>query len=330
MDWFHYTTMDRQTPPHPIAEVIAARVLQELTDMAREIDIPLTASPFKEIRAEAEFCLDMITSHLNERKLLPAAIAGPGEEAGRIERGKTARIGFYPVCADPFHWAHLLIGLSAIARFKLDRVIYLIAGNDARKPEMTPPAARHAMGRSILGMFSPLFDYSAAALEGDLDGETSLFKALASLHTQKINAFYIAGSDHSRRIDPETGEPDTVQKLEDLVREGAYGFGSAAHRVSMIFVKRGRAECNVKTRLGISYMPGVPFEASSTMIRKALAGEERNEKVALLPYTAYLYIQALGLYAGKRRVERQKDQPRPGLDQSTAKIPLWMMSTHSA
>ena len=150
------------------------------------------------------------------------------------------------------------------------------------------------------------------------------------MQTQKINAFYIAGSDHSRRINPETGEPDTVQKLEDLIREGAYEFDNAAHRISMIFVKRGKTECNVKTRLGISYMPGMPFEASSTMVRRALAGQERKERVALLPYTAYLYIQALGLYKGKRRVERQKDRPRPGLDPSTAKTPLWMMTTPSA
>ena len=185
MDWLDYTAVERPTSPHPITEVIRARVFQELTDMAREIDIPLCASPFKEIWAEAEFCLDMITSHLNDRKLLPAAIAGPGEEGGRIELGRTARIGFYPVCADPFHWAHLLIGLSAMARFKLDKIIYMISGLEARKPDMTLPSARHAMGRSILGMFSPFFDYSAAALDGDLDGETSFFKALASLADTK-------------------------------------------------------------------------------------------------------------------------------------------------
>jgi nicotinic acid mononucleotide adenylyltransferase len=303
MDWFDCEAGARQALSHPITEAIKGRMLAELTDMAAVINIPLAASPFKEIWAEAEFSLDQITSHLSSRKLFPASIADSAEEGERTGFGRAARIGFYPVCADPFHWGHLLVGLSAIARFKLDKVIYIIACHDARKPEMTPPAARHAMGRSILSMFTPLFDYSDAAMEGDLDGESSLFKVLASLPAQRINAFYIAGSDHCRRMDPETGATDTVQKL---LRTRAWGFDSERHRVSMIFVRRGKAESSAKTRLGVSHMPGMPFEASSTIVRRALSSKEGIDRLALLPYTAYLYIQALELYTRKPRIERRE------------------------
>ena len=190
-----------------------------------------------------------------------------------------------------------------MARFKLNKIVYVISGYDARKPELTPPTIRHPMGRSILNMFTPLFDYSSAALEGDLDGESSLFKILASRQAQRINAFYIAGADHGRRFDPDAGQPDTVQKIEEHVRRKSYGFDSKKHRISMIFVKRGVAECSVEMRSNVSCMPGVPFEASSSAIRRALAGREKIERLALLPHTAYLYIKALGLYVSKRQAE---------------------------
>ena len=74
----------------------------------------------------------------------------------------------------------------------------------------------------------------------------------------------------------------------------------------MIFVRRGVSECNVKTRLSVSYLPGMVFEASSSTVRRALAGGESIDKLALLPYTAYLYIRALGLYTTGHRVEQKE------------------------
>ena len=310
MDWLDLQRAAKSSGTNPITEVIKGRVLKELTDMAEEIDIRLSASPFKEIWADAEFYLDLITSELNNREVIPVSITRPGEESERAESDRTLRFGFYPVSADPFHWGHLLIGLSAIARFKLDKVVYAIAGHDPRKPEMTPSTARHAMGRSILNMFTPLFEYSPVVLEDELDGESSLFRILALHGGRRIKAFYIAGSDHCRRVDPVTGSADTIQKLEEHVRSKMYGFDGRRQRISLIFVKRGPAECSINTRLSVSCMPSLPFSVSSTVIRRALARREGIDKLALLPYTAYLYIRALGLYVPSRQVgDKEKSLP---------------------
>jgi nicotinic acid mononucleotide adenylyltransferase len=303
MEWIDSYGTAQQPASHPITEVIKGRIQKELADMAGVLGVALTTSPFREIWAEAEFYLDLIGSHLNNGKLTSGPMAGSREEMGKVAFSRALRIGFFPVSADPFHWAHLLIGLSAMARFKLNKVVYVISGYDARKPAITPPTIRHAMGRSILNMFTPLFDYSSAALEGDLDGESSLFKILASHQAQRINAFYIAGADHGRRFDPDAGQPDTIQKIEEQVRRKTYGFDSKKQRISMIFVERGVAKWSVEARLNISCMPGVPFEASSSAIRRALAGREKIDRLALLPYTAYLYIRALGLYASEQQAE---------------------------
>jgi nicotinic acid mononucleotide adenylyltransferase len=303
MEWIDSCRPAQQFVSHPITETVKGRIQKELFDMAQELGVTFTASPFTEIWAEAEFYLDLIASHLNRREIMSSAMTGSNEETEKAEFSRALRIGFFPVSADPFHWGHLLIGLSAMARFTLDKVIYVLSGSDERKPGMTPPGIRHPMGRSILNMFTPLFDYSSAALESDLDGESSLFKILASHQARRINAFYIAGADHGRRFDPDAGQPDTFQKIEEHVRRKMYGFDSKKHRIFMIFVKRGVAKCSVETQSNVSCMPGVPFEASSSAIRRALAGREEIDRLALLPHTAYLYIKALDLYTSKRQVE---------------------------
>jgi nicotinic acid mononucleotide adenylyltransferase len=288
---------------HPVTESIRQVVLRELRGMAYVLNAPLSASPFSEISAEAGVSLDRIASYLNYGEIIPAGIRTSEEDAQEPTMNKVLRIGLYPVSADPFHWAHLLIGLSALARFKLDKVIYILSGFDARKPEITSPATRHSMGRLILNMFAPLFDYSPAAVKGDLDGESSVFKVLAANPDQRIDAFYIAGTDHCHRVDPATGNVDTIQKLEHNMRSRIYGFDRKKHSISLIFVKRRLTESSISTSLNLSFMPGVPFESSSTAIRRAFAGRESRDKLALLPYTAYLYIEALGLYAPERQVE---------------------------
>ena len=109
------------------------------------------------------------------------------------------RIGVYPLAANPLHWGHILVGLTAIASLSLDKVIYLIAGKDSRKPSLLPEQTRHHLGRSVIETFHPLFAYSPLALGTELDGETNLGRLLKLNAHQPMEAFYIAGADHYRR-----------------------------------------------------------------------------------------------------------------------------------
>jgi hypothetical protein len=212
MEWIDSCRPAQQFVSHPITETVKGRIQKELFDMAQELGVTFTASPFTEIWAEAEFYLDLIASHLNRREIMSSAMTGSNEETEKAEFSRALRIGFFPVSADPFHWGHLLIGLSAMARFTLDKVIYVLSGSDERKPGMTPPGIRHPMGRSILNLFTPLFDYSSAALESDLDW----------LHVKPKE------STHS--ISPEQ----------------IMAAGSIPTRVSRILFKRLRSMCGVR------------------------------------------------------------------------------------
>jgi hypothetical protein len=75
---------------------------------------------------------------------------------------------------------------------------------------------RHRKAQNVLGLFTPLFAYSPIALDNSLDGEANVFRILQLNPRQRVDAFYIAGTDHYYRYNPETGKPDTIQKLETV------------------------------------------------------------------------------------------------------------------
>ncbi len=146
----------------------------------------------------------------------------------------------------------MLAGLSALVRFRLDKVVYLISGSDPRKPSMISAEIRHFMGKEVLKMFAPLFGYSSSAMGSNDDGETNMFKMLALNPEQRIDAFYIVGADHYHRINPKTGGADTIQKIEEHLARNTGNFNDAFHSVSIIFIERGARSHSVETDLPVS------------------------------------------------------------------------------
>jgi hypothetical protein len=273
---------------NPVTEAIRDRLYCELTTMAEVLNSPITRPPFSQILLSLDTLLDEAADLLNAGEIDPftAIRTSPEQQAQKFTDARL-RIGFYPISANPFHWGHLLIGLSALTRLRLDSVVYIISGDDPRKPSLVSPESRHRLGKKILSLFAPLFRYSAIALGNNLDGETNIFNILALNPQQKIDAFYIVGSDHYHRVNPGTGDPDTIQKLEDNMRNRLSGVDGTRHCVSALFIKRGNIPCRVATSLAVSFIPALPFNASSTMIRNAFLGREPLDTLALLPYTAF-------------------------------------------
>ncbi|HUJ74917.1 MAG TPA: hypothetical protein VL359_08665 [bacterium] len=208
---------------------------------------------------------------------------------------RRVRLGVYPIAANPLHWGHLVVGLSALARLGLDKVVFLIAGTDPRKPMLAPAEERHRLARAMIEMFRPLFAYSPLPLGTDLDGETNLGRLMALNATQPLEIFYIAGADHCRRSTP-AGDPDTVDKVEQVSQERA----ARAHRISLVFVDREGvpgAGDRLDTFLDVHCLPPVPFSFSSTAARRALGATAPCAALMSLPYASLLEIRAAGLYA---------------------------------
>ncbi len=207
-----------------------------------------------------------------------------------------ARLGVFPVAANPFHWMHFIAGLVAISRFKLDKVVYILAGNDPRKPYLLPTPIRHQIGEEVLRGFAPFFEYSPITLGNDFPGEENVFRLLQLNAGQRIHAFYLVGSDHYQRFHPQTGSPDTIQRLEEGIRNRIHGFSKRLHRISVLFLDRGLPKLHVETFLNIEWIRDLPLQCSSTGIREALDGCRALNELSALPYTVFHQILLRKLY----------------------------------
>jgi nicotinic acid mononucleotide adenylyltransferase len=256
-------------------------------------------------------CLHSVAASVDDQLERIADLAGSGhirpfcrialaedEDVPPIEERKV-RIGVYPLAANPIHWGHILVGLTALATLRLDKVIFIIAGTDRRKPFMVPAETRHRLGRLAVETFSPLFEYSPLALDTDLDGETNFGRLLMLNSRQSLQAYYIAGADHYRRK-TERGEPDTIEKLEQVMEEQRTACNSR-HAVAAVFVRRQGVAVphdTAATSLNAVVLPPVPLSFSSTAVRRALSRDAYCEALVSLPYSCLLEIRKHGLYAG--------------------------------
>jgi nicotinic acid mononucleotide adenylyltransferase len=234
----------------------------------------------------------------------------PGDPPGR-PYARRLRVGIYPIAANPLHWGHLLIGLQAIKQLQLDKVVYVISGNDSRKPAMVSADIRHLIARDVLKRFEPLFAYSSLARDNGCDGETNLFRILRLNKEQPMDVFYIAGGDHYRRFHPGTEYPDTIVKLELHMAVRTFSYNPAVHRVKAAFIERGSHAGHVESCLDVEFLQALPFAASSTMIRAALDGTGPRSDLAILPYAAFTDIRALNLYSRESLISAiNRQRPR--------------------
>ncbi|MFA6091392.1 MAG: histidine phosphatase family protein [Elusimicrobiota bacterium] len=243
-----------------------------------------------QISAEGRGLLSEVGQLLAAGEIDPrASLRVSAADAPKPISDRELRIGFYPVAADPFHWGHFFIALRAIATLRLDKVVFVLQGDDSRKPTMTQAFIRHPMGRAVLKFFMPFFEYSDIALGTGYDGETNLFRLLALNGEQQMRIFYLVGADHYRLLD-KNGNPDTLAKIEGNTQNPDMDYHPAHHKITVVFTEREGSEADVPTWLDVVFMPKVPFTASSTLIREG--------HHALMPYAAYEYVQrhAPGLY----------------------------------
>lgn len=272
----------------PLSAVASARagVAGQLGAM-RAVVGPRHEALLEDIGRTAGAMFDQIEGHVRAGEIDPTVeLRAHEQDSSKPATERELRVGVYPVAADPFHWGHMLVGLQAVARLKLDKVVFVLAGDDPRKPNMTKADIRHPMGRAVLDAFAPFFLYSPIAVGTTYDGETNIFRLLALNASQRMRAFYLVGDDHYRLTD-KNGNPDTLPKIEANMSRPELGFDPSKHAVSVAFGEReGRKDQPVPTSLDVSFLPHVGFEASSTQIR--------NGHQALMPYAAYHFVKKAG------------------------------------
>ncbi len=269
----------------PTAQV-RARVRSQLLAAARDYAEP-EPELLETVAREADGALAKIQDRLDQGDIDPSSkIRLSASDPELPSSSRRMRIGVYPVAADPFQWGHLLIALRAVGELGVDKVVFVLAGDDPRKPAMTPVEHRHPMGQAVLELFAPFFEYSPIAVGTTLDGETNIFRLLALNPRQDLEAWYMVGDDHYRLVD-KRGNPDTLPKLGRNDRRHREA-NPALHELKVAFIRRESPAEAVPTDLEVRFLANVGFEASSTQVR--------NGRWTLMPHAAFEHARRKGLY----------------------------------
>ncbi len=296
----------------------------------------ITADPdLQKIRDTLKISLDSLELQFQDGKINPfiGNFISEGQRrfvkvsASGQEHSRPLRIGYFPVAADPFHWAHLFTALEAMAQLGLDKVVFIVAGSDPRKPDLTPAELRHPLAKQMLENFSEFFAYSDITLQenannpetpgvlssnGANDGESNIFHDLARNSHLAIRAFYLVGSDHFNWTVEKKGkiQDDTVKKIEENMKKINLGFAAASgkHQLVAAFIARNKAEitdekiAELRSKITYDLQVMVPtLSYSSTQIRNYFQGKSLDDKRPLiyLPTGSYNFILKHGLYAAK-------------------------------
>ena len=104
--------------------MMAERIERELSMMKGILAGHTDAAAFQTLKQWTRFTLDRITDLIEEGLIHPAAPLGR-DRLARRERPyrRPLRLGVYPTAGNPLHWGHLLGGLAAMERFRLDKVV---------------------------------------------------------------------------------------------------------------------------------------------------------------------------------------------------------------
>ena len=141
-----------------------------------------------------------------------------------------ARIGLFPVAANPIHWGQLVAALKEMAEQNLSGVVFVLQGpGDTDKPEVElTMAERLEMAKAMLGEFGGIFKASTISYETRGRGEKTVFDLIGLNEDlvdpdkladdgSRVTWAYMAGSDHEHVwkesvIQSHFGEPDYFEK----------------------------------------------------------------------------------------------------------------------
>ena len=280
-------------PDSSPAARVRRHVRAELLETARTVP-EADGIVLETVAGEADRALARIQQRLDAGEIDPSLDLRVDPSAPPVlPHSRPMKVGIYPVAADPFHWGHLIVALRAVGDLGVDKVVFVLAGDDPRKPTMTPVLERHPMGREVLDGFAPFFGYSPIAVGTQFDGETNIFRILALNPGVPVEAWYMVGDDHYRLTDKK-GNPDTLPKLE-ANRMKDLGHDSALHQLKVAFIERERPAEAVPTSLEVRFIEHAGFDASSTAVREGSHG--------LVPHRAIEYARRKGLYGMAERRE---------------------------
>jgi hypothetical protein len=275
------------------------RVLAELARMVPFVGDATAGAVLRKVRGSAGELLHRIEEEIMNGTIQPWSPLRLTQDAPVSPlSGSAAKIGVFPVTANPFQWRHLLAGLSAIAGLRLDHVVYLVIDDERSEERFLPREVRHAIARELLARFSPLLLYSPVSASPGNGGVDALFKLLQLNGQQPMAVHFLTGGAQGSAALP----PDQlVDALSTAAGNRAEGYDSWMHPLSEVFF--GQAERPAQNGSTIKVL-GVDFplpELTSAEFPTALMSGDNKEALATLPFTVFRQVRKLWAHTEAKR-----------------------------
>lgn len=186
------------------------------------------------------------------------------------------RIAIFGGTFDPIHSAHLTVAREALARFSLDQVLLVPAGNPPHKTASTTATYEHRYRMVALACEGEPLLVASRLEEGDQRSYSILtIERLRATRTPQDMLFFLIGADAFAEI-------TTWHRWRDVLRS-----------VEFIVVTRPGHDYAVPPGAVIHRLETVALPVSSSEIRDRLA---RGEALEMLPRGVLAYIREHGLY----------------------------------
>ncbi|QIB26650.1 nicotinate-nucleotide adenylyltransferase [Caloranaerobacter azorensis] len=211
-----------------------------------------------------------------------------GSKEKIIQYNNFKRIGIMGGTFDPIHIGHLVIAEEIRNEFKLDKIIFIPAGNPPHKDNKKITPAKHRYIMTLLATISnPYFEVSA--IEVERKGVTytiDTIKTLREICSNDIEIYFITGADSILELHTWKNVKELL-KLCNFIAATRPGF-------EMINLKKKIQEMNDKYGANIYTTIVTALQISSTDIRTRIK-EGRTVKY-LLPEMVEKYIHKNNLY----------------------------------
>ena len=194
------------------------------------------------------------------------------------------RLGLLGGTFDPLHAAHLRIATAARDALRLDRVLFIPAGDPWRKRDrsITPAMQRLAMVRCALEGIKGFADSDLEVRRGGLTYTVDTLEALRAQGGDTL--WFIMGSDTLEDL-PNWREPQRLIGLTRLAVVMRPHHALSSERLDLLLPGLAAA---------VDWVPMEACDISAHAIRTRLAAGESVED--LVPPAVLAYIRAQGLY----------------------------------
>lgn len=199
--------------------------------------------------------------------------------------GRPVRLGIMGGTFDPIHVGHLACAERAREQLKLDKVLFVPAGQPVFKRDRAVTQAAHRLAMCRLAVAAnPAFDVST--IEVERGGDTYTVDTLRELRERcpdGVELVFITGADAAATL-PSWRESAELARLARFAAVTRPGFElDAAQR-----------ELLAQAGFRMSYVDAVPLDISSSELRRRLAAGESARY--LVPDEVLNYVEANGLY----------------------------------